>query len=217
MAHLCEHCNNETDNLVFCPHCGLAQVCTKCDRPFDRGAKFCGKCGGERKEPVKAPKQDPVPEMSRKSAMPTEQPVPQQSMPQQSKQRKIPPVTIGLIIAALVFIAIIASNAFTSPEKQIEKTVAKYMQAVEKADYQAVKELYHPESPYMEDAEDFLDIPNDLTVEIHEFYDFDIDDEYAEVTALVSIESFIFGEKYTEDVYVELKKLKNKWYLYDVY
>ncbi|HLS20782.1 MAG TPA: hypothetical protein VK056_03840 [Bacillota bacterium] len=217
MSNLCENCNNETDNLAFCPHCGLAQVCTECDHPFDRGAKFCGKCGAERKEPAEATKQDPVPEMRKQPTMPSEQPVPQQSMPQPPKQRKIPPVTIGLIIAALVFTAILASNSFTSPEKQIEKTVTKYMQAVEQADYQAVKKLYHPESPYMEDIADFLDLPNDLTVEIHEFYDFDIDDEYAEVTALVSIESFFFGEKLTEDVYVELKKLKNKWYLYDVY
>src|SRR5699024_4990870 len=103
------------------------------------------------------------------------------------------------------------------PEKQIEKTVGKYMAAVEKSDYQAAKKLYHPDSPYMEDIRDFLDIPTDISIEIHEFFDFDIYEDYAEVTVLVSIESFMFDEKMTDDVYVELEKHKNKWYIYDVY
>lgn len=214
MAHLCENCNKETDHLPFCPHCGLAQTCTTCDRPFDRGAKFCGKCGTERKGPVDPIEQKSVLQEHQKPIVQNKEPSP---IPQQPNKRKIPPVTIGIIVAALVFIAIISSNLLTSPEKQIEKTVTKYMQAVEKADYQTAKNLYHPDSPYIDDISDFLEMPSDLKIEVHDFRDFDIDDDYAEVTVLVTIESFIYGEKYTEDVYVELMKLKNKWYLYDVY
>lgn len=221
MVKLCENCNNEINDHAFCLYCGLAQKCTTCNRPFDQGAKFCGKCGADRKGPVATP--EVVNETkSTTSGQVSHQGEPAESSgqpfpPEETNRKKFPPMAVGIIIAALVFIAIIASNAFSNPEKAIEKTVGKYMTAVETSDYQAVKKLYHPDSPYMEDIRDFLDIPTDLTIEIHEFNDFDIGEEYAEVTALVSMESLSYDEKITEDVYIELQKHKNDWYIYDVY
>lgn len=221
MAKLCENCNNEINDHAFCLYCGLAQKCTACHRPFDKGAKFCGKCGADRKGPVTASQavskatpptseQDP---QQRSSIAVSEQPFPRE----QTNRKKFPPIAVGIIIAVLVFTAIIASNTFSNPERAIEKTVGKYMTAIETSDYQAVKKLYHPDSPYVEDIRDFLDFPTDLTIEIHEFRDFNIGEVYAEVTAHVSMESLSYDEKFTEDVDIELQKYKNNWYIYEVY
>lgn len=210
MAYLCENCHQETEKLPFCPHCGLAQTCPTCERPFDKGAKFCGQCGEKRLGPKElSPTKGKSPSEQSEEVAP--------SLEQQPNKRRIPPVAFGIVIAALIFIAIMSSNLFTSTEKQIEKVITQYIQAVENADYQAVKSLYHPDSPFVEDASDFLDIPSDLEVVIHEFFDFEIEEDYAEVKVTVSIKSFILNESASDDMYVELVKHDNKWYLYDVY
>src|SRR5699024_4570635 len=98
----------------------------------------------------------------------------QASIQREYNRRKLPPVAIGVLIAILVFIIIIVSNNFKNPEVDIEKTITSYFRAVESLDYQTVLKLYHPDSPYVENIQDFLSTPKDLNIDIRGFYDLEI-------------------------------------------
>lgn len=179
------------------------------------------KCGTKRKPPAISTKQlqSNKQTSTQDSSRTIEQPntIPQTHLQQGKNHRKLPPAAIGVIVAILVFIIIIVANNFKNPETEIEKVVTKYFQAVESLDYQTVIKLYHPDSPYVENIQDFLSTPKDLNIDVHGFYDLEIVQDYAEVTVLISLTSMDLNDTVTDELYFELIQERNQWYIYDAY
>jgi len=143
---------------------------------------------------------------------------------QQPEKKKIPPLLLVIGVAAVLAIIYFVTNnpnTFTfgtsNPEKQIEKRVNQYFAGVEEKDFQTVLEMNHPETPFLDDMHDFHSIPDDLTIDIHNFSNLEISEDYAEVDVFFTMSSFIEDESYTEDVVVELMRWGKDWYLYDIY
>lgn len=218
MGKTCENCNHNIDHQAFCPHCGLAQVCTNCHHPFQEGEKFCAECGEVRKKPSVSVEQSKVhnPQFEQQEQVLFHQ---EQISTEPQKKRKLTPIIIGAIVAVIAFILIINPHLYMSDEKLIEKTVTDFMKAVEKGDINKIQKLSQPNTFDIDDIADFLFMraASDVSIDVHSFYDFRIFDIFAEVTALVSVESKFYREKFTDELYAELIKVKNKWYIVDVY
>jgi len=132
---------------------------------------------------------------------------------------KKPPFIIGAIVVIGIIIAIF-SGTFADDEKKIEKTIHAYLSALEEFDFNKMQEMHHPETPHIEDINDFIEIPFDIEIEVHRIYNIDIDeeDDYAEATVLISVHAPSFDEDhYGEELYFEFKNFKDQWYIYDVY
>ena len=235
----CDHCKKQTKQDAFCHHCGIALKCPQCQTTFHPQAKYCLKCGTRRQGAAIETEQLPNVQhtnendithsqsenhaQEKRNNLESESPHNLQNHFQRTPnketyhRRKFPPVIIGVLIAALVFIIIIFSGNFKNPEVEIEKTITQYFRAVENLDYQTVLKLYHPDSPYVEDIQEFLETPKNLNIEIHGFYDLKIVDNYAEVTTLITLSSLDFNEPISNELYFTLTKERKNWYIYDVY
>lgn len=230
----CYACDNETGDSLYCLHCGALQKCLNCNHIFETDSKFCGECGTEKGK--KAQQQEhslneqqsihnenqPVAHASSATAVNQSSngaaPVNQANAQQSAKKSLNVKWVIG-IVAVIAIAAALYFFVFNNAQGTPEETVENFISAMDAHKNEKMEALIRPSNrkELMEDV-DFTDLPADTRFEFLRVGEVDFEsDSIAYVEADVRISSKTEGE--SDSIYFdfELLKIKNKWYIVDIY
>jgi len=203
----CGSCGETIGESKFCLHCGKSQYCTACETKFESNEKFCGKCGTKRGGPTN----NVVDEKNLDVQVSPQQSVQSHQQKKSFDMKKIPWFIWVIGVGAIIFIVYTFSDdGPITPEKAIEN----FFVAVEKKDMKDAQKYIHP---YSEDLIDFTEMPFDLSIKVLHYDEVEIEEDEAYVTAIVNMSSKAMDESFTEEMYIELEKMQNKWIIYDIY
>lgn len=230
----CYACDNETGDSLYCLHCGALQKCLNCNHIFETDSKFCGECGTEKGKKAQqqehSSKEQPSIHNENQSvahdstATAVNQspngvaPVNEASTQQSDNKSSNVKWVIG-IVAVIAVAAALYFFVFNKAQGTPEETVENFIYAMDKQNKEKMEELIRPSNreELMKDV-DFRDMPADTRFEFLRTGEVDFEsDSIAYVEADVKVSSEI--EEESDSIYFdfELLKIKNKWYIVDIY
>lgn len=221
----CINCQNDVEENVFCPFCGLSQKCLNCDTPFESDEKFCGACGTER-QGLSSDDQKQIEEPIQQANTQDNISSTEGEQKRKTSQTKISPMAKGIIAIIAVAILIFIFDPFNlSTENRVEKTANDYFKAMETRDRNLLENTYHPRSPdieYFDTFGEFFDelfdyYLDDTDIELIDITDVNIFGDEAEVKAFVSFSMIDSSEEYRDEIILDLKKIGSDWFVYETY
>lgn len=214
MIKQCISCEKQIEDVAFCPYCGAAQRCIQCNTEFTGEENFCGNCGAKRAG--KAGQQ--VSSSLSKQSIENAQTKDAASNDGTKKLRKIPSFIWALGAAVIIVLIYFATSPFQNDEKVLQNKIEQYFEAAEHKDVAMLMKLTHPKTPNLDDADELYNMPYTIEFDFHDFYNWDITDNYAKVTVLVTVYADFEQDFYheTEQWEIELMRWKDEWRMYSI-